>query len=131
MNLDLQRTTLSGNSTIGTLSVNGQFECFTLEDAVRPEKIPGVTAIPAGDYEIVITYSEHFQRMLPLLLNVPDFEGVRIHTGNRPEDTQGCILVGQQQDTDRIASSKPAFDRLFVQLEAAVRSKEKILLHIH
>ncbi|MRV76286.1 hypothetical protein GJ700_31710 [Duganella sp. FT92W] len=131
MNLDLQRTTLSGKSTIGTLSVNGQFECFTLEDTVRPKKIPGITAIPAGDYEVVITYSEHFRRMLPMLLNVPEYDGVRIHTGNTPEDTQGCILVGLEQGQDRIHASKMAFDHLFVQLEAALRSKEKILLHVH
>ena len=131
MNLDLQRTTLSGNSTIGTLAVNGRFECYTLEDTVRPKKIPGITAIPAGEYEVIINFSERFHRMLPLLLNVPQFEGVRIHTGNTPADTEGCILVGQRQDTDRILCSKLAFDHLFVQLEAALRDREKIVLRIH
>ena len=131
MNLDLQRTTLSGKSTIGTLAVNGRFECYTLEDTVRPKKIPGITAIPAGEYEVIINFSERFRRMLPLLLNVPQFEGVRIHTGNTPADTEGCILVGQRQDTDRILCSKLEFEHLFMQLEEALRGKEKILLRIH
>src|SRR2546423_440555 len=94
MQLQLKRKTFTDKSTIGELAVNGVFECFTLEDVVRPEKIKRETAIPAGRYEIAITFSDKFQKFLPLLLNVPNYEGVRIHSGNRPEDTEGCILVG-------------------------------------
>ncbi len=82
MELRIKRTDFSDQSTIGELSVNGQFECYTLEDKVRPEKIAGKTAIPAGRYEVVISFSQRFQRPLPLLLKVPNFEGIRIHPGN-------------------------------------------------
>ena len=81
MELRIKRTDFSDQSTIGELSVNGQFECYTLEDKVRPEKIAGKTAILAGRYEVVISFSQRFQRPLPLLLKVPNFEGIRIHPG--------------------------------------------------
>ena len=90
MELTLTRTDFTNDSTIGELSVNGKFECFTLEDKVRPVKIKGMTAIPAGAYEVVINFSERFQRPLPLLLNVPNFDGIRIHAGNTAKDTEGC-----------------------------------------
>jgi hypothetical protein len=92
--LRLTRKEFTDRSTIGELHVNGVFECFTLEDTVRPVKIKGETAIPEGRYEVVVNFSERFQRPLPLLLNVPNFEGVRIHPGNTDKDTEGCILVG-------------------------------------
>ena len=77
----------------------GHFVCYTMEPAVcTGPKVPGKTAIPAGTYQCVITHSKRFQRPLPLILNVPGFEGVRIHGGNRPEDTQGCILVAFKHD---------------------------------
>ncbi len=95
MNLKLLRKTFTEESTIGVLSVNGTAECFTLEDKVRAVKIPGKTAIPAGIYEVTITFSDRFQKPLPLLLNVPNFAGIRIHPGNTAADTEGCILVGK------------------------------------
>jgi hypothetical protein len=129
MELKVERKWLTENSTIGELSVNGAFECFTLEDAVRPEKIPGITAIPAGRYEIAVTFSNRFQKFLPLLLSVPDFQGVRIHPGNRPEDTEGCILVGQTREQDSIGNSKLAFEALFAKIQAAM-STEKVFMEI-
>ncbi|MCI0692039.1 DUF5675 family protein [candidate division KSB1 bacterium] len=129
MELQLVRKWLTENSTIGELSVNGAFECFTLEDVVRPEKIPGITAIAPGRYEIAVTFSNRFQKYLPLLLNVPDFQGVRIHPGNRPEDTEGCILVGQIREENSIGNSRLAFDALFAKIQA-VTSVEKIFIEI-
>ena len=119
MELNVKRTDLSENSTIGELSVDGQFECYTLEDTVRPVKIKGVTAIPAGRYEVIINYSQRFNRQLPLLLNVPDFEGVRIHPGNTAADTEGCILVGQTKSEGFVGHSRLAFEQLFNKLPAA------------
>ena len=79
MDLRVKRLEFSDDSTIGELSVDGQFECYTLEDKVRPVKIKGKTAIPAGQYEVVINFSQRFQKPLPLLLNVPNFAaGARI-----------------------------------------------------
>ena len=68
MDLQLIRKEFTQRSTIGELSVDGQFECYTLEDMVRPVKIKGMTAIPAGAYEVVVTFSARFQRLLPDLL---------------------------------------------------------------
>jgi hypothetical protein len=129
MNLKLVRRTLTEQSTIGTLSINGVFECFTLEDRVRPVKIHGATAIPAGIYEITITFSDRFQKPLPLLLNVPNFAGIRIHPGNTAADTEGCILVGRTERKDFIGNSRVAFRALFTKLEAALR-KEKVFIEV-
>jgi hypothetical protein len=129
MNLKLVRRTLTEQSTIGTLSIDGAFECFTLEDRVRPFKIPGETAIPPGIYEVTITFSDRFQKPLPLLLNVPNFSGVRIHPGNTAADTEGCILVGTSQSKDAISNSRAAFKALFAKIEAAMK-KEKIFIEV-
>jgi len=129
MELQVKRTDFTDNSTIGELSVNGQFECYTLEDMVRPVKIAGKTAIPAGRYEVIIDLSQRFGRLLPLLLKVPDFEGVRIHPGNTAANTEGCILVGEEKSQDLVGQSRAAFDRLFSKLSAAAE-KEKIYLEI-
>jgi hypothetical protein len=127
VNLQLQRTDFTDNSTIGALSIDGEFECFTLEDPVRKEKIKGITAIPAGTYQVAITFSPRFQKLLPLLLNVPNFEGVRIHVGNFPRDTKGCILVGETKETDMILESKVAFAALFEKLQVASDTEEIVI----
>lgn len=129
MELRVERTDRSGNSTIGNLYVNDQFECYTLEDVERPVKIKGKTAIPAGRYEVVINQSQRFGRLLPLFLNVPNFEGVRIHPGNTAADTEGCILVGETKSEGSIGQSKVAFERLFNKLKTASET-EKIFIEI-
>lgn len=127
MDIKVLRKELSARSTIGELHIDGQFECFTLEDAVRPVKIKGVTAIPAGTYEVVINFSQRFQRQLPLLLNVPNFDGVRIHAGNTDADTEGRLLVGKTKSADFIGSSRAAFDVLFAKVEKAA-AREKVFI---
>jgi len=94
MELELTRSVKTNKSTIGELTVNGVFECFILEDKDRGlrkdmpiselivMKIKTRTAIPTGRYEIVVSFSDKFQKMLPLLLDVPAFAGIRIHPGN-------------------------------------------------
>lgn len=123
MRLELIRDTLSEGWTLGQLYLDGKFECFTVEDKVRPleEKIPGKTAVPAGRYEVQITWSPRFQRMLPLLLAVPGFAGVRIHPGNTAADTEGCILPGRSRDIQAgvVRESRVAFDALFAKLQKA------------
>jgi len=129
MELRVERTDFSETSTIGKLYVDDQFECYTLEDKVRPVKIKGKTAIPAGRYEVIVNFSQRFGRMLPLFLNVPNFEGVRIHPGNTAADTEGCILVGETKDAEFIGQSKLAFDGLFNKLKATSET-EKIFIEI-
>lgn len=121
MRLVLQRGISTSQSTPGKLFVDGKFECHTLEDVVRPAgaKVYGKTAIPAGSYAVLLTESPRFKRVLPYLANVPNFEGIRIHPGNKAEDTDGCILVGDAPAPDWLGQSKVAFDRLFAKLQAA------------
>ena len=130
MQMTLTRKTFTDASTIGELKLNGVFECYTLEDKVRDVKIAGKTAIPAGNYEVVINESPRFKCMMPLLLNVPNYVGVRIHTGNKAEHTEGCILVGQKSGKDQIGASQAAYSALFSKLMAAQNRGEKIWLGI-
>src|SRR5689334_5448235 len=124
MELTLVRKFNGADCTIGELFVDGRFECFTLEDVVRPGdiarvKVAGRTAIPAGTYEVRLTMSERFKRVLPLLLNVPSFEGIRIHAGNTAADTEGCILVGRERESNAIRASRAALEPLLVKLQTA------------
>lgn len=130
MELKLVRTTFTENSTIGTLSIDGEFECYTLEDKVRDKKIYGETAIPYGRYEVIVTLSPRFQKRLPRLLNVPNFEGVLIHSGNDKNATNGCILVGKTKQEDWVGQSRDALKALLPKIEAALERKEKVFIEI-
>ncbi len=114
--LTLKRIELTTVATRGVLLLNGALIAVTMEDVVRPTKTPGETAIRAGRYDVVVSHSPRFDVPLPLLLDVPEFSGVRIHTGNTPRDTEGCILVADSFNFDsltNVISSRPAFVRLF------------------
>ena len=132
MKLKLYRKFLGNKYTIGKLFVNDEYICDTLEDVVRSEnaKVYGETAIPCGVYEIVLTMSPRFKKVLPLLLNVPHFEGVRIHTGNTEKDTEGCILVGYNKVKGKVINSKIAFDKVMKYLELATINNEKITIEV-
>lgn len=122
MELALKRRWLTPRSTIGELFVDGVFECFILEDVYRPPpaaKVYGQTAIPNGRYEVRITPSPRFKRDLPLVMGVPGFQGIRIHSGNVPEHTEGCLLPGRRREADRVLESTPAFEALFTKLKNA------------
>jgi hypothetical protein len=119
MVITVKRLYKTENSTIGEMLIDGVFECFTLEDRERPVKIKGETAIPKGTYRVIINESNRFKRLLPLLIDVPNFEGVRIHSGNSNHDTEGCILVGQTRNKNYIGQSRKAFDKLFKKMQAA------------
>jgi hypothetical protein len=119
MQITVKRLYKTDTSTIGELLIDGVFECFTLEDVERKVKIKSETAIPKGTYKVIINESNRFKRLLPLLLNVPNFEGVRIHSGNSNHDTEGCILVGQTRNKNYIGQSRKAFDKLFKKMQVA------------
>lgn len=93
--LTLVRTDAQDDRTLGELLLNGVRFCYTLEDQVRPAgvKIKGKTAIPAGLYRVKLTMSPKFGRITPQIMDVENFDGVRMHGGNKPEDTEGCPLV--------------------------------------
>ena len=104
MNLTIIRRSFNRHETIGELLIDGEFFCYTLEDRdrgldqsqtvedIRQIKVPSHTAIPTGEYIVRMTYSPRFRTMLPELLNVKGFKGIRIHSGNHHLHTEGCIL---------------------------------------
>jgi len=104
MELKLIRSVFKPDCTLGKLYLDGAFYAYTCEDTVRDLKADGSgkvqnkTAISYGKYEVVLSFSNHFQKYLPLLLNVKFFEGIRIHGGNTAEDSEGCILIGAEGD---------------------------------
>lgn len=132
MKLVLERLQLDKDVTIGALTVDGVFECWTLEDITRAVgvKVAGDTAIPYGTYPVSITHSPRFGRELPLLDKVPGFTGVRIHPGNTTADTEGCILVGTDRLAKSIGRSRMAFDNLFIKLAHAARAGQAITLEV-
>ena len=105
MNLLFKRIALKPEYTIGKLYIDGLYFCDTLEDTVREKKIAGKTAIPEGTYQVIVNRSPKFKRDLPLLLDVPNFEGIRIHRGNTVKDTSGCILVGENKVKGKVINS--------------------------
>lgn len=121
MKLLVKRVQSTDVCTIGYLYIDGvDSHLFTLEPAVREHKIPGTTAIPIGTYPVVVDFSDHFGELLPHVLNVPNFVGVRIHPGNTDKDTEGCILIGKDwSGGDFIGHSREAFKGLFDQIKAA------------
>jgi len=134
LSLTLDRMWYSQLSTTGELRINGEFECYILEDYYRlskgRKKKHGETAIPRGTYGIRITKSRKFKRRLPLLISVPGFSGIRIHAGNTAKDTEGCLLPGTTRSENFVGQSKRAFNKLFKKLERAQREGKKITIRI-
>ena len=120
MRLVVERQPTRYDATIGNLLVDGIWFCYTLEDTLREVpgqpvaswKIPKRTAIPAGTYQVVMTMSARFGRMLPLLLAVPGFDGIRIHPLNVSSQTEGCIGLGYDRTDRSIARSFAACEDL-------------------
>lgn len=131
MELKLIREIYTEDSTIGKLYVNDVFHCFTLEDKVRDVKIKNVTAIPAGRYKVVVDFSNRFKQLMPLLLNVPNYLGVRIHTGNYSKDTEGCILVGSTKAVNFIGNSKKAYAKLLSTITKALKTEQVFITIIN
>jgi hypothetical protein len=138
MLLQLERVQRDADVTIGALSVDGDFECWVCEDAVR--EVPGQpvsawkvyakTAIPVGTYTVLVTPSARFKRDLPLLDAVPGFAGIRIHPGNTAADTEGCLLPGEMRLAKSVGRSVVAFDRLFAKIRAAKARGERVVIEI-
>lgn len=132
MDIEIKRIYKGAEYTVGRLSIDGKYFCDTLENTVRAPgvKVRGKTAVPAGRYRVVLTESPRFKRILPLLVDVPNFEGVRIHPGNTAEDTEGCLLVGFNQVKGKVVDSRATFQKLFEKLWAADQAGEEIWTEI-
>jgi hypothetical protein len=122
-------------ATPGELSMDGRAFCFTLEDQDRylesdGIKVPRETAIPLGTYTVVIDFSQRFQRMMLHVLNVPQFEGIRIHAGNTIANTEGCILVGEDIEGLTLLRSRLALESLEHEVRQALDRGEDITLEV-
>lgn len=121
--LTLTRIAKRADYTIGRLEdENGVKICDTLEPTWRDYKggelkVPRKSAVPEGTYPVVITKSKKFGKYLPLLVGVPGFEGIRIHSGNTVNDTEGCILVGQNLIKGKVLLSRLTLEKLMRLIE--------------
>ena len=118
MKIKVDRIYKGESYTIGKMYLNGEYFCDTLEDAIRPVKIPNETAIPAGIYKVEVTYSPRFKRSLPLLVDVPNYTGIRIHEGSNKDHTSGCILVGFNTSKGILSDSRKISDQLTEKLKS-------------
>lgn len=141
MNLTLKRLNLTPNYTEGELYVNGVYFCKTLEDTNRDlnkngqfdnseKKVYGETCIPYGKYKIILSYSPKFKRELPEILEVPDFQGIRIHRGNKISDTLGCVLCGEKVKNGYLSNSTPYEIKLVELFKQAKSRNEESFIEI-
>ena len=129
MRIELVRIAFKDTYTIGKLYVDGKYFSDVIEDKDRgldssmteseilEKKVKGQTAIPTGHYVINITYSPKYKRMMPLLLDVKGFSGIRIHSGNTAKDTEGCLIVGKNKKVGMVLESRDTYKRLFKMME--------------
>lgn len=143
MKIELHRKWRKKGYSIGILYIDGRRICETLEDEdrglfedmslgdIRRVKVKGETAIPVGRYQITWTYSLRFRRMLPLLNGVPGYEGIRIHSGNKARDTEGCILCGRNTEVGTVTNSRYWTGKVNALIERAIKAKEEVTISIH
>lgn len=139
MRLTLVRIANRPTYCIGKLYIDGVWFSDVIEDTDRglddkmdekeilKRKIKGETAIPTGIYPIQITYSPKYKKMMPLLLNVKGYSGIRIHSGNTAKDTEGCLIVGKNKEVGKVLESRITYNALFRKL---MQAKGKIIIDI-
>lgn len=146
MLVEITRRWKGENTTLSTIRVDGNAHQFCLEDKdrgltsemsleeIKRRKVYGKTAIPLGRYQVLINYSARFKRLLPILVGVPGYEGIRIHPGNRHVDTSGCLLPGRvwgkENDDYFVGNSKTSADSLQNAIAAAINRGEKVFIEI-
>lgn len=139
MNVTQKRYKFGDDFTLSKVFIDGELfkGCpYILEDKVREVKgmpvdkwkIPCETAIPVGTYEVKKTFSQRFGKMMYQLINVPGFDGIRIHSGNTSHDTEGCLITGRERDekNGEVSGSRVARDALYDRIDKAVAKGEKI-----
>lgn len=114
MELKVIRKEFTDDYTIGELYINDKFFCYTMEDKdrgvtkddsineIKKVKVAKRTAIPYGDYRVILSYSKKLKRFLPLILDVPNFRGIRIHKGSTQDWSSGCVLVGMKRTVNKL-----------------------------
>lgn len=124
---------------IGKLYIDGKYFCDTLEDVdrglddlmpledIKKMKVKGETAIPTGIYQVLLTYSPKYKKIMPLINNVKGYSGIRIHSGNTAKDTEGCLLVGKNKEVGKVLESRNTFNALFKRLQ---QTNGKIIIDI-
>lgn len=148
MRIRIDRAWRKSSYTISRVFINGERFgdgknwCNVLEDTDRglrssmtleeilSVKVPGQTAIPRGIYQVIITYSPKFKKRLPLLQNVPGFSGIRIHSGNKARDTEGCLLPGINNEVGRVNNSRYWTEMLCEKIDKAIQAGEKVWVEI-
>lgn len=140
MKLTLKRIALRPTYTIGKLYIDDVYFCDTIEDTVRDinkngkfdngeKKVHSKTAIPYGIYEIKWTYSPRFKKYTPQLMNVPSFEGIRIHAGNTSADTEGCLILGKNKQVGKVLNSRDTINKFYPIIKEAC-SNGKVTIEI-
>lgn len=136
MDIQLKRIAKKETYTIGKLYIDGVYFCDTIEDKdrglnqamsindIKKKKVYGETAIPTGTYKLVIDYSNRFKKNMAHILNVPGYEGIRIHTGNSAKDSLGCIIVGKNKIVGKVIESRDTYNQLFPILQKAFKEGE-------
>lgn len=142
MEIRVKRIARKDGYTIGKMYINGAYFCDTLEDTDRglkstmsvdeilARKVKAQTAIPTGKYDVILTFSPKFKRVLPLLLNVPGYQYIRVHHGNLPSSTDGCLLVGENKIKGQIINSRATLEKLMSVLLECEKKKEKVTILI-
>lgn len=148
MKITVKREFFTNTETIGSMFINDKFFCYTLEDKdrklnqlqieseIKSQKKYGVTAIPSGTYRVILTLSNRFKRVMPEVLKVKGFEGIRIHGGNTHENTEGCILVAKTKHINKrfgkvlnwIQGSTEV--KLIKEINKAIQNNERVELQI-
>ena len=142
MELKLERKYRSNNYCIDKLYINGKYFSDALEDPdrgltdsmnleeIKRIKVKGDTCIPYGTYNVTITYSPRFKRNLPLINNVKGFEGIRVHNGNIPQHTEGCVLLGFNKIKGQVINSKDTVNKFINIVQKALNKGEKVTIEI-
>jgi hypothetical protein len=141
MTIRIDRQWKKAEYTISKVYINGRYYgCNALEDTdrgllqamqiaeIQKRKIKGKTAIPRGYYDVKVTWSEKYQRNMPLVVDVPGFSGIRLHPGNSAKDTEGCILFGKNDKVGWISDSRYWTDKIYRLINTALAKGEKITL---
>ena len=143
MKLALQRLVLTPRSTCGTLYINDALDCWTLELPFT-DGLPG-SCIPSGTYPVILSHSPKFSpdpkfvalcaqlgapTLMPEVTNIPNRSEIRIHWGNFPDDTEGCILLGKSHQVDAIGQSRDAFAEFYTKVIEAVHIGEGLSLTV-